>query len=202
MRNVRKLVGVMMLGGLVACTASTGPKGDTGPAGPAGPQGPAGAQGPTGPQGPAGPSVLVAVWRDAANTLVGPGIVLEGGVLPYFDDQGLLWSVSDATGALSASLDNVSYDAADCTGNAYVGAGGFVQPHRVFRVQGDAADTFRVIPTGASFVTVQLKSTRYGEYCDNMDQETKALPLADTLPATPIVKPAVTFVGPLHLAVE
>ncbi len=194
MREARTFAVVMLLGGLVACSGTTGPKGDTGPAGPAGPQGP------TGPQGPAGPSVSVVVWRDAANTLVGPGVVLDDGAgVPYFDARGLIWSVNYRTGELTSGTENISYDAADCTGNAYVQG---VMPRQVFSVEGDSADTFRVMPDAPSFMTVQVKSTRYGSFCDNNELEQEVLRLADTLPATPIVKPTVGFVGPLHLSME
>jgi hypothetical protein len=138
------------------------------------------------------------VWKDAANTLVGPGVVVDDGV-PYIDAQGLLWTVDYRSGAFTADLENISYDAADCAGTAYVAE---VMPQRVFTLEGDPADTYRVMPTAPSFAKVLIKSTRYGTFCDNQEMELNVLPVADTLPATPIVKPTVTFVGPLHLALE
>jgi hypothetical protein len=143
--------------------------------------------------------VPVVVWRDAAGTLVGPG-VFEGESTLYFDARGLVWLLDFRTGALTAPTKNVGYDAGDCMEKAYVLD---ATPRRVFSVEGDSANTFRVMPDARSFVKARIKSTRYGMDCINeIERELDVLPLADTLPAMPIVKPAVSFVGPLHLSRE
>ncbi|MCY1074377.1 hypothetical protein [Archangium lansingense] len=178
----------------MACTA--GPKGEPGPAGPDGPAGTAGPQGPTGPQGPSATS-RPAVWRDANNTYVGP--VLTNEEVLYFDAGGRVWFVDPSTGQLQAESLDIKYDAADCTGNAYVNA---TLPRLVFQVPGDSADTLRTQSDTYTATNLQLKSTRTGTSCFNTGHEQAVVPLADTLPTTPIVKPAVTFVGPLHLALQ
>jgi hypothetical protein len=196
MLKVRQFAGVMVLAGLVACTGEQGPKGDPGPMGP---QGPAGAQGPVGPQGPAGLSVPVAVWRDANGTLVGPGVVLDDADVPYFDANGLVWSVDLNSGQIGADNRSVHYDAPDCAGTAYVST---TLARVVFQAVGDSADTFRVMPDKPTPVKVQVKSSRYDTTCSDTGYEAELLPLASTLPATPIVKPAVTFVGPMRLTTK
>jgi hypothetical protein len=198
MRVIGKFAVAMLLGGLVACTSETqGPKGDTGPQGPAGPQGP---KGDTGPQGPAGTSLPVAVWRDANNTLVGPGVIADDEV-PYFDSRGLIWLLDISTGQIQTETESIDYDGADCTGNAYVS--GRTLPRLVFSLPGDPADTFRTMPDTFTATTVEVKSVRYSEMdCYNNTYEARVIPVADTLPATPIVKPTVNFVGPLRLVVQ
>jgi hypothetical protein len=84
-------------------------------------------------------------------------------------------------------------------GNAYVEA---TMARRVFSVEGEPENAFRVIPDTRSPVKVRLRSTRDGLLCDDTDTELDVLPLADTSPAMPIVKPAVSFVGPLRLSME
>jgi hypothetical protein len=49
------LVSASLIGGMVSCGSTPGPKGDIGLTGPTGPQGPVGVTGPTGPAGPTGP---------------------------------------------------------------------------------------------------------------------------------------------------
>lgn len=197
MRVARRFAVAVLMGGLVACSPGTpGPQGDAGPAGPPGPMGSAG---PTGPQGPASSSLSTAAWRDANGTFVGPLIVST--VPLHFDARGLFWFVDPSNGQLVTpdGAVEVYYDAVDCMGTAYVWAN---LPRFVFQAEGDPADTFRVFPDAYTPVKVQFRSYMDEGTCRNNSSELKAAPLADTLPAMPIVKPAVQFVGPLRLSLN
>ncbi|WP_233261785.1 collagen-like protein [Vitiosangium sp. GDMCC 1.1324] len=202
MRQSRMFAVAMLLGGLVACTESQGPKGDTGPQGPRGDTGPQGPKGDTGPQGPAGTSLPVAVWRDANNTLIGPGVRVKDAV-PYFDSRGLIWLLDESTGNILKQSADIVYDGVGCTGTAYITATRL--PRIVFSVAGDPPDTFRTLPDTFTPTTVQSKSFRSSAgACTNFTYETehKGVPPADTLPATPIVRPTINFVGPFRLVVQ
>jgi hypothetical protein len=191
MRQSRMFAVAMLLGGLVACTESQGPKGDTGPQGP---------KGDTGPQGPAGTSLPVAVWRDANNTLIGPGVRVKDEV-PYFDSRGLIWLLDESTGNIRKQSADFYYDGVGCTGTAYISTSRL--PRLVFSVAGDAPDTFRTLPDTFTATTVQSKSYRNSTgACTNYTYEVQGVPPADTLPATPIVKPTINFVGPFRLVVQ
>lgn len=192
MHGVGKFAVAMLMGGLMAC--STGPKGEQGTAGPRGATGPDGPRGPTGPRGPSArpPST---VWRDANGLFVGPVIAAQ--VALYFDARGLVWFVDPSNGQFVVESEDIDYDAPDCTGTAYVSA---TLPRLVFRVEGDSSDTFRTQSDRYTATKVQLKSTRSGGSCFNTNFENDVVLLADTLPATPIVQPVVTFVGPLRMA--
>jgi len=199
MRVARRFAVAMLVGGLVACSpGAKGPEGDPGPEGPAGPQGPPGAAGPTGPQGPASTSLPRMVWRDANGALIGPAIV---GSLPlHFDARGFIWFVRP-DGQLQpgeAGVD-VLYDAADCTGNAFIEDN---LPRLVFRAEGDSDGLFRTLPDAFTPVRGEIRSYRYAGKCTNTVSQRDMVPLADTLPATPIVKPEVQFVPPLRLALN
>jgi hypothetical protein len=135
-------------------------------------------------------------WRDAKGTFVGPAVTRS--VALHFDARGLIWVV-DANGQLQTQNQDILYDAADCTGNGYVSE---QLPRLVVKVEGDASDTFRTLPDAYTPVKVQVRSARYDSQCSNYDDERDLVPLADTLPATPIVKPAVQFVGPLRLSLQ
>ncbi|QRO00097.1 collagen-like protein [Archangium violaceum] len=193
MRQSRMFAVAMLLGGLVACTESQGPKGDTGPQGP---------KGDTGPQGPAGTSLPVAVWRDANNTLIGPGVSVDDiDDVPYFDSRGLIWFLDGSTGNIRKKTASIYYDGVGCTGTAYIST--YRMPRLVFSVAGDAPDTFRTLPDTFTATTVQTKSYRNSAgVCANYTDEVQVVPPADTLPATPIVKPTINFVGPLRLVVQ
>jgi len=197
MRVARRSAVAMLVWGVVACSpGAKGPQGDPGPEGPAGPQGPTGAAGPTGSQGPASTSLPMAEWRDANGTFVGPFITEEA--ILYFDARGLLWLV-DTNGQLQVEAEYVYYDAASCTGNAYVSD---ELPRLVFTSVGDAPDTFRTLSDTYTTVSVQVRSTRDRTGCRTTTRVDRLVPQAATLPATPIVKPSVQFVGPIRLALK
>ena len=201
MRVARRSAVAMLVWGVVACSpGAKGPQGDPGPEGPAGPQGPTGAAGPTGSQGPASTSLPMAEWRDANGTFVGP-FITENEIL-YFDARGLIWFV-DENGQLGVETEDVYYDAASCTGNAYVFAR---LPRVVFSSSGDAPDTFRTLPDAYRAVSVQVRSVRATTNrtteCITTTRMEQLVPQAATLPATPIVKPSVQFAGPIRLALK
>ncbi len=197
MRVARRSAVAMLVWGVVACSpGAKGPQGDPGPEGPAGPQGPTGAAGPTGSQGPASTSPPMAEWRDANGTFVGPFLAED--VIVYFDARGLLWLV-DTNGQLQVETEDVYYEEASCTGNAYVFAG---LPRLVFSSSGDAPDTFRTLPDAYRAVSVQVRSTRQRTECITTTRVDSLVPHAATLPATPIVKPSVQFVGPIRLTLK
>jgi hypothetical protein len=139
----------------------------------------------------------MAEWRDAQGTFVGPVITPQ--VIIHFDARGLLWFV-DVNGQFQVGSEDVMYDAVGCTGNAYVRDG---LPRLVFTAEG-ATSTYRTLPDAYTPVSVQVRSFHDGGECTNTTspQEHQGIPLADTLPATPIVKPAVSFVGPIRLSVK
>jgi hypothetical protein len=135
-------------------------------------------------------------WRDANGTFVGP-VIVENTII-HFDARGLLWIVG-SDGQFQFEGESVYYDAVDCMGNAYVAD---VLPRLVFKADGDAPDTYRALPDAYTLGTVQVRSVRDGSGCRNSSFEDRLLPLAESLPATPIVKPAVQFVGPLRVALK
>jgi hypothetical protein len=92
------------------------------------------------------------------------------------------------------------YDAVDCTGKVYVSD---LLPRLVFTVEGEP-DTFRTVPDAYTPVSIQVRSYKSGGTCTNTTSNVQSdgISLEDTLPATPIVKPAVSFVGPLHLSMQ
>jgi len=197
MRVARRSAVAMLVWGVVACSSGAkGPQGDPGPEGPAGPQGPMGAAGATGSQGPASTALPIAEWRDANGTFVGPVFVKEA--IVYFDARGLLWEV-DVNGQFEFDTQDVVYDAANCMGNAYI----FEQPPRlVFKIAGDAPDTFRTLPDAYTAVSVQVRSVRDDMGCRPSNFTERFAPLANSLPAMPIVKPSVQFVGPIRLTLK
>jgi hypothetical protein len=137
------------------------------------------------------------VWRDANDTLVGPSVIL-GDQVPYLDAQGFFWFINPMTAKIEAFTTDVVYDTANCGGTAYVRR---LLRRMVFTIPGEPG-TFRVYPDKPTLTKVQLQSVRSGGQCVNTMEETEVLPLAETLPATPLSLPATTFVGPLHLSVE
>jgi hypothetical protein len=138
----------------------------------------------------------MAEWRDANGTFVGPFLVEDA--IPYFDARGLLWFVDD-NGQLEVEAEDVYYDAASCTGNAYVSA---ELPRVVFTSAGDAPDTFRTLPDAYKTESVQVRSARDRTGCSTTTRVDKLVPQAATLPATPIVKPSVQFVAPIRLVLK
>jgi len=202
------------LQGLTGATGPQGPKGDTGPVGlmgPAGPKGDTGPQGPKGDTGPAGAMGTGMVWRDATGAFV----VASSSVMftlsrdapqrvPYFDAQGLVWSVdSDTARISSAGETRIVYDDEDCRGPGYVATS--LPPRFVLQTSVNGQQTYLVRPDGLKLRTLWVASWRSSQgSCVWVGYDrayhTWAIPLNEAVPVYTL--PTVTFVGPLHLSTQ
>lgn len=193
-----------------------GPQGDAGPQGPQGPQGPAGDGGPAGPRGDAGPqgpqgipgppwdagplapgSLLT--WRDRNGDLVRKVGEQQNSNIEWFvmDDAGYVWGTHYWDGIPFAYTFGTIYASTNCTGPAYVD---ITYPARfVFTLPGDPQ--YRTIPDAPSNAVpgFAVGSTFTTNGCSaNAYNARLAVPVAQTLPATPIQMPATLFAIPVH----
>jgi hypothetical protein len=187
------LLAIIALGG---CALKGGDDGDAGLVGPPGLPGPPGPQGLTGYSGSG-----QLVFKDATGQYVGP---TDGQLrldAQYTDDRGFHWLVEGETGELTSLRDPGGYfETADCTGLAHLGTN--IEARMPFKLWGENA--YRVITD--SLVSVPLHAlSRWGNpgVCESLDGTYQMYPMgAGTLPNPPILKPSVSFVGPLHLERE
>lgn len=131
------------------------------------------------------------VWRDAADTLIGPNLLVV-------DADGFQWSVDIETGALGVSQDDAvfSYLSDDCTGTPYIA--GPPTPLRVFKLRGESE--YRVRRSdGASEAGVVLSSEPSPSGDCYASSAARHLIIADTtVPIDPIEPPVLNLVPPLR----
>ncbi len=201
------------------CAGKDGRDGATGATGVAGQPGTPGVPGATGEAGAPGepgasydgggvsggdggtfvPSSVV-VWEDSLGAPVRLVGIEQGGQNDWFvmDDHGYVWRTSYMDGVPRPFSNGRIYGAPACGGAAYVPTQ--LWPDFVFTFPGDP--TLRAIPRkpAAGVPNFGIQSA-LNDSCINYTYTAPlAVPVAETLPATPIVQPTRLFTPPVHPA--
>jgi hypothetical protein len=136
------------------------------------------------------------VYQDATGRFVGRG-------QEYIDDSGMMWNMALEYGiAIQFYITyQANYTEPDCAGQAYLIE--YVLPRAPFRMPWESF--YRVRPDTLLSGPITVLSDRTVGGCTNETsaRQMRAFPLTpETIPAVPIVTPAVTFAPPLRLAPE
>lgn len=193
----------------IGCSGEQGDQGSVGAQGPEGEQGAAGAmgaQGSAGPQGEKGAPGSHVQWVDSTGTpierfayiAIATPAPVDTAVV--FDDDNLVWVVTfnpttfaATAGASTSFMPIINYTGANCTGDVVIAYTG--QPRNVPFVQGDA--TIRQFPATAPTMHT-IASQNFLASCNNVSSSVSGYLATETVPATPLTPPTLTWSGPIE----
>jgi hypothetical protein len=199
---MRFVVAVAVLA--IGCSGEQGDQGTVGEQGPQGEMGMAGAQGSAGPEGEKGPPGSHVQYVDGSGTPIDRFAYVQLPSLPpmpvVFDDDNLMWPVTmDPTtlvvtiAAYTSPFPVLYYTGANCTGDMIVSYTG--QPKNMPFRQGDTMN--RLYPATAATQIASASQDFFGT-CQAQTATVTGYLIQDTVPATPINPPAVTWSGPIE----
>jgi len=140
----------------------------------------------------------VVVWEDSLGVPIRLVGIEQGGQSDWYvmDDHGYVWRTSYWDGLPRPFVNGRAYGAPACGGTAYVTSRFW--SNFVFTFTGDP--TLRVIPAtpSAPVTNLAVQSYFYDSCTASTFNAELAIPVTETLPATPIVQPTRLFTPPVH----